>query len=100
MGMTTCINFASNINKDVDEATHINAAINNKTFNDSLNAHEIDKEFNKYYLDMKEQVDIWKQKSLGFASIRSNIAAAICGMKDKRIVFTVEQLARLFALAN
>ena len=59
-----------------------------------------DKEFNKYYLDMKEQVDIWKQKSLGFASIRSNIAAAICGMKDKHIVFTVEQLARLFALAN
>lgn len=68
MGMTTCINFASNINKDVDEATHINAAINNKTFNDSLNAHEIDKEFNKYINH--------------FTDFNGDTIEAILGLKD------------------
>lgn len=57
-------------------------------------------EFQKYLGDVQELIDTWKNDGLGYISIKCQLSDLLCGIKDEDMVFTIDQIKRIYALAR
>lgn len=57
-----------------------------------------EKEFEQYLEELQCLVNGWKVKGHQAETMRSDMSSILCGITDKTIAFTVEQLQKIFEL--